>query len=188
MSDAACWLCNNVSSLRNSHIIPRFVFKWLIDSGGTPYLRKGSSPNKRVQDGDKHILYCGACEIRLSIWENKAKSHLFVPATKKQSLPINYGPWLSRFAASLSIRTLHSQKFRSVPMEFSETTLFQIDNAESHLRDFLNGRSTSPRKFTQFVFYTGYFDSYDAENLPSNWNTWINRSVERDLILLKAKI
>lgn len=186
MTFSTCWLCNTEADLCESHIIPKLVFRWLIQSGGTPYLRSGRTPNRRDQDGDKYHLYCKACESLLSNWETKAKAEVFEPATRGEDISGKYGPWLARFSSSLALRVLHSQEFRKIDEKYSHDIVDQVDAAKDTLKRFLLGSIRNPGRFKQYIYYPGYFDSFDAENLPRNWNTWVKRSVEYDLIYTES--
>ncbi len=182
MRNGICWLCGEVRDLHNSHIIPKFVFRWLIKSGGTPYIRHGERPNLRVQDGDKHPLFCTQCESLLSAHEKAANNHVFLPATRRERLSGRYGPWLSRFAASLALRTLQSQEYREIDKQYSPAISAAAEVAKESWRKFLLGRERNPGENRLYMIYPGYFDGFDAEGLPANWNTYAHRSVERDML------
>ncbi len=182
MRTGVCWLCEKEAELHNSHVIPRFVFRWLIETGGTPFLRAGANPNRRVQDGDKHYLYCSDCEAALSKWEQRARERIFAPATRNGEIGNNYGPWLSRFACSLALRALQSQMYRGIDNKYDPTSRNLIAAAEKSWKQFLTGSTKHPREFSQYFLHLGYFDSFGDPTLPSNWNTWVKRSVERDTI------
>lgn len=55
-------------------------------------------------------------------------------------------------------------------------------DAETNWRNFILGQSPHPNKNTLHFLYGGYFDNFNADELPANWNTFIQRAVERDLI------
>ena len=63
-----CRLCRLSDDLRESHIIPSFVFKWLKKTSATGYLRFAEGDAASKQDGVKIPLLCGTCEQRLSSW------------------------------------------------------------------------------------------------------------------------
>lgn len=182
MSKESCWLCGCEKKLCESHVIPKFVFRWLIKTGGTPYLRHGNKPNRRIQDGDKHKLYCLDCEARFNRYETNFKSKIFAPATLRECLPNRYGSWLSRYTATLTLRTIHSQKFRQIDEKYSANLIKRINTSERVWREFLLGIRKNPGPHKLYLYYPGYFDHFDAEALPKNWNTYIQRSVERDII------
>ena len=60
-----CPLCRSRGPLRESHIIPGFVFDWLLESSATGHMRDGRAPNLRIQDGFKQRLLCDSCEALL---------------------------------------------------------------------------------------------------------------------------
>ncbi|AJY04837.1 hypothetical protein SB768_30790 [Burkholderia sp. SIMBA_043] len=73
-----CPLCDKVDmALKESHIIPRFVYEWVKNSSATPYLRSSDNINERQQDGQKQYLLCNCCETRLSRLEGELSMHLF---------------------------------------------------------------------------------------------------------------
>ncbi|MCF2871962.1 hypothetical protein L0664_12860 [Octadecabacter sp. G9-8] len=157
----------------------------MIKTGGTPYLRHAAAPNRRVQGGDKHHLYCKPCEDIISVFEKKFKSRVFDIATSGEKLPSKYGPWLSKFSASLSLRNLHSLKFRKISNDFPPSAAHFLCNATEALKRYVKGEQPSLGNFKQYIFYPGYFNSMDAPGLPQNWNSYYKRAVERDLIFLE---
>jgi len=68
--------------LEESHIIPAFVYKWLKASAAASFMRFGTQPNKRVQDGFKRFWLCGKCEDTLNGWETKFANKVFSPFNK----------------------------------------------------------------------------------------------------------
>lgn len=50
-----CALCQNISQLEESHIIPKFVFRYL-NKTSHEAIRSLDNPNKVIQDGEKHYL------------------------------------------------------------------------------------------------------------------------------------
>jgi hypothetical protein len=67
-----CRLCSETKELRESHILPGFVYRWMKETSATGYLRFGQQPNVRVQDGLKLHLLCGDCEQRFNQWETES--------------------------------------------------------------------------------------------------------------------
>ncbi len=62
----ACSLCGEDKELRASHIIPKFVGKWLKKTSATGYMVSRLEPAKRVQDLPTSPLLCSDCEERFS--------------------------------------------------------------------------------------------------------------------------
>jgi hypothetical protein len=79
MPTAACRLCGVISELRESHILPAFVYRWMKDTSATGYVRSSQQPNVRAQDGVKVHLLCGDCEARLNQWETEFARRIFYP-------------------------------------------------------------------------------------------------------------
>jgi hypothetical protein len=105
-----CRLCSGPGPLRRSHVVPKFVFEWLRTHRGG--LRNLASPNLAVQDGAKPRLFCSACEGLLGAWERQVSEHLFRPLHSDTASSFTYGPWLLKFAVSVSFRVLalHGQE------------------------------------------------------------------------------
>lgn len=109
-----CVLCEKNQELRNSHLIPAFVYDWLRETSATGFMRGAIDANKRVQDGRKKRLFCGECEQRLGIDESKFASNIFHPFVTeeldewgRQTNTIesfDYEEWLLRFIISLQYR------------------------------------------------------------------------------------
>lgn len=96
-----CKLCQKNQDLRESHIIPKFVAKWLKESSATGYLRQGVEPNLRKQDFPKERLLCGDCENRFSRWENIFAEKIFLPYLNDGKREFEYTDWLLKFSVSL---------------------------------------------------------------------------------------
>src|SRR4051812_354965 len=79
-----CALCGTASTLKESHIIPKFVFKYLKSTSGSGYLRDGQKPKLRVQDGFKTELLCDSCEQEFSKHESWFHTQVFQPVISGQ--------------------------------------------------------------------------------------------------------
>ena len=101
-----CLLCHETRELRRSHIIPKFVSDWQKASSATGYIRNAKAINVRFQDGDKERWLCDDCEGRLNVWETPTATHVFHPCNRRDPIPYEYGPWLLKFAISVSWRSM----------------------------------------------------------------------------------
>lgn len=72
-----CKFCNENEAIKNSHIIPSFIFSWIKDTSATRKLRESKTPNKRLQDGIKKDLLCKSCEEKFSKLESCFKKEFF---------------------------------------------------------------------------------------------------------------
>jgi hypothetical protein len=102
----SCALCREKAELRQSHIVPAFVYRWLKETSVTGYLRAGQNPRRRVQDGLKRHLLCARCEARFSAWETAFATKIFHPYIADHKLTARYGDWMLKFCVSLSWRAL----------------------------------------------------------------------------------
>ena len=94
-----CSLCFKDRELQNSHVIPRFIFRWMKKTGPTPFLRRAVDPNTRIQDYHEKML-CEECEQIFSDWEGKFASHVFYPHVRNRPNRFEYEEWLYRLAVS----------------------------------------------------------------------------------------
>jgi len=101
MTRGVCALCLTLTDLRDSHIVPKFVNRWLKASSPTKQFRNSGNPNKAEQDGPHRPLLCGGCEARFSAWEQPFADKLFKPHLDKRETKFTYEGWLLRFATSL---------------------------------------------------------------------------------------
>ena len=177
----ACALCNSNRPLRESHIIPRFVFDWLVESSGTGHMRFGPAMNLRVQDGVKQHLLCDECEVRLSVWENETARSLFKPYHRDTSTEITYGPWLAKFCASVCWRVLLI--FRGLGIKnFSDTQLLLADEALCSWSNLMFERASHPGKFELHLLPVDLIVEAQGSELPPNMNRYLARAVEIDVV------
>jgi hypothetical protein len=99
-----CRLCRTSAELRNSHIIPAFVGRWIKSTSAAGVLRNSEVPNRPVQDTLKRPLLCGSCEGRFGVWERAFTAKVFRPWHDQKPASGGYGPWLARFLLSLAWR------------------------------------------------------------------------------------
>ena len=95
-----CNLCGNERELQNSHVIPKFVYKWMGKTGGK-FFRTPSNPNIRQQDGIKQRLLCHECEQLFSINEKWFSENVFYPYLNNNHNVIQYNQELARFIISV---------------------------------------------------------------------------------------
>ena len=105
---ALCALCEKHPPIRNSHLLPNFLFKRL--RGAQGHFHAASAPKKPIQAGPTASMLCFDCEQTFSKWEGLAKQ-CFFPNETQAKLPIKYGAWLQLFATSISWRALTYLKY-----------------------------------------------------------------------------
>src|SRR5205085_8794379 len=100
-----CKLCSNTRTLRASHIFPKFIFRWMKETGGS-YFRQLTNPNIRQQDGQKEYWLCHDCEQRFSVAETYFAKEIFYPYLNAGQVTFNYDERLIYFLISLLWRIL----------------------------------------------------------------------------------
>jgi hypothetical protein len=103
--EKTCPLCLQKKHLESSHLIPKFIFKWIKDSG-TGFMRSSENFNRRVQDGFKEPFLCGSCEDIFSKDETYFANKVFYPTVELDLAIIQYNNQLHRFVISVFWRLL----------------------------------------------------------------------------------
>lgn len=177
-----CRLCNNDMELRESHIIPSFVYKWLKESSGTGFIRFGYNPNLRTQDGHKRYWLCGNCEMLFNSWETEFANTVFHPLNNGENIQIPYGSWLLKFAVSVSWRVLKYFIENREITHFPDSLHMKANNALSNWKDFLFDQCPHPAQFEQHMILLNHLKSFNSPNMPSNINRYILRTVDIDAV------
>ena len=162
-----CALCLQESDLRESHIIPKFVGKWIKETG-TGYLVSAEDGSKRVQDITKLYLLCNDCEEKFSKLEKYFADKIFFPFHKDKIRTFDYNENLQSFIISLSWRALKiiAEDFKS---ENSHLSSF-IDKAELDWRKFLNGDKESISPYENHFIFLDYVDDKKSDKTPPRFN------------------
>lgn len=105
MKQEICSLCGKAGKLAESHIIPKFVFRWMKETGGN-YFRNPLTPNRRMQDGIKKHLLCKDCELNFSKSEKWFAENIFYPHINERAKFLDYDNRLSKFIISVLWRYL----------------------------------------------------------------------------------
>jgi len=176
-----CRLCGETKELRESHILPGFVFRWQKETSATGYVRFAQQPNRRVQDGVKLHLLCGDCEQRFNIWETEFANRVFHPMTQGKVERASYGPWLLLFCASVSWRVLVYFKDILDDLDHVPAALLpSVKRAELRWREFLLGSRPRPQPHEQHMWPLagGTLTSYTHSEIPTNINRYLFRTPE----------
>lgn len=72
-----CALCKEEKEMMDSHIIPKFFYKYIISTSPLKGIRNAKNPNKRDEDGIKRKLLCKECELRFSKYEDDFSQNVF---------------------------------------------------------------------------------------------------------------
>lgn len=98
-------MCGKKRHLESSHLIPKFIFKWIKDSG-TGFMRTNENFNRRIQDGFKAPFLCGSCEDLFSKHETYFANKIFYPAVDHDIAIVTYSNQFYRFVISVLWRLL----------------------------------------------------------------------------------
>ncbi len=169
---AECKLCGIPSELVESHIIPKFVFQWMKQTG-MQFLRSGKSPNIRVQDGIKEYLFCRKCEQIFGTSEKWFSEKVFHPYLANQERVFLYNELLSKFIVSLLWRLLLKsnldEEYQNFPLKK------EMLEALEEWRDFLL-HNRVPTKYNDLHLFLN----------PEEWggvqpNPYVSRYFSRDV-------
>lgn len=178
----ACAFCGRPRPLRLSHIIPKFVFDWLKRTSATGVLRVGYEINRPVQDGFKTRLLCQDCEQDFSSnWETPAAREVFLPMVEQEAKHVRYGPWLARFAVSVSWRVLTVFRLAGTLDAWPPPLRAEAETALRYWKEFLRDERPNPGRFEQHLLPFDFIDSTTLRDLPPNVNRYLVRAIEIDL-------
>lgn len=172
-----CNLCGKQANLQNSHIIPRFVFRWLKKTAATPFLRNSENVNTRVQDYHEKLL-CEDCELQFSDYESKFASNVFYPFINGESNSFAYDEWLQRFIISISWRLIVSE--RTDLSRLDSVHAEAIREAKDIWADILKGNlRLSSDVYTHYIFFLDDLaDASQPDEIPDNWEFYIERGID----------
>lgn len=117
-----CILCSENEAIKNSHIIPKFVYKRLKKIGPVNYLRHTDNPDIVKQDGLTDEYLCKDCELKFSKWEHYFCNNLYDPydPLDKQGRKIfDYKEELGLFTASLHFRYMKHLEDKNPKRDFN---------------------------------------------------------------------
>lgn len=175
-----CRLCGKTTALQQSHIIPAFAYRWLKKNSATGFLRGAQSPNVRTQDGYHTALLCDKCEQKIAQWEKTFSEEVFVPLHEGRDTQFPYGPWMLKFASSVSWRVL--SHFRDTSIDHLNPSLLEkVDDALHCWSEFLLGRKRHVENFTQHILPLDMISSFQGMEVPPNINRYILCSIEMDV-------
>lgn len=178
----ACAFCKQQASLRDSHVLPAFVFRWLRGrSGGGGHIRHTENVNRRVQDGLKQPWLCDSCEGRFSRFETAFATKLFHPWHEGNNR-VAYGDWLLKFCASVSWRVLCFARGRNKDAQYTPEQERLMDRAEEKWRSFLKDDVSNPGEFEQHLLIFDLIESTTVADLPTNINRFMTGAVTLDIV------
>lgn len=180
-----CLLCGRHAELQQSHLVPKFVFRWL--SSTTPLaIRATDRIDLRVQDIDKARLLCGECEQLLSGWEKSFAERVFYPLhdEAKRVLYYPYEDWALKFCVSVSWRLLARRLREGGLSRMSDQNRERAQAAAAKWRDFLLDKAPNPAPFAQHLLPLSMLTSVENVEVSPFWNRYVLRSIDKDIFEL----
>ena len=132
-----CRLCQDNDDLRVSHILPRFIGKYLKETSATGFLTAVDENGKpsSSQDLYKRNLLCNRCESVLNEAETFFANTIFYPFKKGELKTIPVDDRLGRFAVSVSLRALWIMQLVEHPL--AEKWKSELGELETEWRNYL---------------------------------------------------
>lgn len=203
--DSICRLCKENKELKQSHIIPSFIGRWLKETSITGFIRQSKNPNVRKQDLIKMDLLCDKCEVLFSKYENYFAKTIFYPYVQEELneagiaqgniKTINYHEYLLRFIVSLQWRVLVSDRKLTKTDNLSEEKISEyntkIDEVLIKWQQYLNGESEITGDERHYIVFLQNLISgtgYIPENLNKNVNFYLLRAVDYTLGVSNKRI
>ena len=177
-----CALCaTEYEPTELSHIVPKFVYRWLKASSTTQFMRFGPEMNRRAQDGIKDHFLCEACEDRFEKHESKFASDIFNPFVADNSHTAEYEEYLLKFGVSVSWRVLAYGQEKRALHHFRGRHAAAVADTLATWRDYLldNTHEIGVHEI-HLLPISGVIDHSSAE-VPENINRYLRRAVEIDV-------
>ena len=184
---ASCRLCGCETELQMSHVVPRFVWRWLRDSSPTGGLRDFHTPNRRIQDGWKAPLLCQECEQLLSSSEKPFAEHIFVPLHSNAEQTFCHGPWALRFAVSVLWRTIIYGGDERLA-HLSDDQRIALRGAERAWREFLLGQRPHPGAHEAHLIPLDVVESSKGSSMSPFLNRYLLRSADLDILASPSEL
>lgn len=161
-----------------SHIIPRFVAKWLKETSATGFLRRAIDPDLRVQDTAKLPLLCSECENQLSKFESYFAENIFVPFQRDRNSRFLYDESLIKFVVSLSWRLLATE-IDAFEKDAPELAKYARE-ACAIWRDYLTGKRQDSGAYSHHILFIDGLS--DVERPIKNFDWYVLRSLDATIV------
>lgn len=166
-----------------SHIVPKFVYKWLKSTSTTKVMRFGPEMNRRTQDGIKDHFLCEACEDLFGKCEATFATEVFHPFTKDNNFITKYGGFMMRFAVSVSWRVLAYSKEKERLQHFRGRHAEAVDSTLKIWSDYLLNRRDDIATHEMHLLPMAGIVEHSFSDVPENINRYLRRTVEIDVVV-----
>ena len=116
---------------------------------------------------------CEECETLFSTWEGQFARRIYTPYQDGELQDVVYGPWLMKFAVSVSWRA--AKATLEAGDRLPDELVGHVTRAERAWREFLLDRTRSPGPFEQHVFLLDPLAQTSDSNLPINFAFYVKR-------------
>jgi hypothetical protein len=174
-----CALCAVVfEPEEQSHIVSAFVYRWLKESSATGFMRFLPKINQRTQDGIKDYFLCPACEDRLSGYEDMFSKKIFYPYVRDDSVSVDYGEYLLKFAVGASWRLLAYGIEKRGLAHFRGRHSRAVDDTLKTWQDYLLDRADDVGLHEIHLLPLSGIVDHNADHVPAGINRYLRRCVE----------
>jgi len=162
-----------------SHIVPKFVLKWLKTTSATGFMYSPENPNLRVQNAKRVALLCAKCENMFSKLEHYFAEYIFYPRHDEGIDNFPYEESLLRFVTSLSWRLLHVDLRYLV----NKTSVSQYgEQALKTWKNYLLGDCDDPGHYEHHIFLLDLVESTTGVILPPGFQWYTLRAIDATLV------
>ena len=123
-------------------------------------------------------MLCKDCEQLFSSWEKKFSEECFVPINSDRVRNVAYGPWMLKFATSVSWRTLKVFAASGDLSDFPEDIMTQVDEALHRWAQYLLGKQPHPGRYEQHMFVVDVVEGMSFANAPPNISRYLARTID----------
>lgn len=180
MLNKPCALCRENKKLELSHIVPKFVIRYLKNTS-IGAIRNMENPNITVQDGEKHYLLCGDCEDLFSEYETKFANKFFYPYMKNNVKEFHYDSDTYYFLTSVSWRSLYLDILdfveHAIELDIDTETLDCLIAREQEMRNYLLKKQPSVSGIEHHIYFFEDFKNISNELIDTRPHTTFHRSI-----------
>lgn len=176
-----CRLCDQDKELCKSHIMPRFVLKWLKDTSATRRIRFMAKPGQLTQDGLKPKLLCDSCEGLLNRWETLFATSIFWPYHKKEQNVFEYDRWLVSFLISINWRMLVYARELGKHKQLPNYVVQGLSQAEYRMKKYLFGQKSKLEEYQYNLIFVDFIESATG-TVPPGLTRYLGRGVDMEVV------
>lgn len=184
-----CLFCNKEKKLMKSHLIPKFVGRWLKETSVTPFFRYGENPNKRQQDIIKIPLLCEECELLFSGYEKYFSENIFIPFQNGET-QFSYNELLKKFIISVNWRIGNYHLNKEMKYKISAKDEALIRKAFTNWKKFIKGNFFAGKEYEHHIFFLDKLDKRENVLLTglNNINTYYLRTIDSEIVVGRESI